>query len=68
MEKYYKLYNLIDHKLTSKFGNERYIELNKLYKAQNQNYRLCFASINHILDYEYVFYRDPEYSVRAYDD
>lgn len=52
MEKYYKLYNLIDHKLTSKFGNERYIELNKLYKAQNQNYRLCFASINHILDYK----------------
>ena len=28
----------------------------------------AIADDNDILDYEYVFYRDPEYSVRAYDD
>lgn len=52
MEKYYKLYYLMDNKLVSKFGEKNYIELNKAYNAQNINYKLCFADIDHILDYK----------------
>lgn len=39
MEKYYKLYYLMDNKLVSKFGDKNYIELNKAYNAQNINYK-----------------------------
>lgn len=53
MEKYYKLYSLVDNKLFSKFGERNCIELNKAYYAQDPHYKLCFANINHILDYTY---------------
>ena len=52
MEKYYKLYSLTNNKLFSKFGDRKYIELNKAYYAQDLHYKLCFANINHILDYK----------------
>lgn len=51
MKKYYKLYSLMENKLFSKFGDRKYIELNKEYYAQDPHYKLCFADINHILDY-----------------
>ncbi|WP_173432196.1 hypothetical protein [Sharpea azabuensis] len=51
MRKYYKLYKLKDNKLYSRFGNGKCIELNKAYFAQDSHYKLCFANINHILDY-----------------
>lgn len=53
MEKYYKLYILMENKLFSKFGERKYIELNKAYYTQDPHYKLCFANINHILDYKY---------------
>lgn len=52
-EKYYKLYSLKENKLFSKFGDGSHIELNKAYYAQDSHYKLCFANINHILDYKY---------------
>lgn len=52
MEKYYKLYSLMDDKLFSRFGDGKYIELNKAYYAQDSYYKLCFTNINHILDYK----------------
>ena len=52
MEKYYKLYILIENKLFSKFGDRNYIELNKAYYTQDSHYKLCFSNINHILDYK----------------
>lgn len=52
MEKYYKLYSLVDNKLFSRFGDRKYIELNKAYYAQDSHYKLCFSNINHILDYK----------------
>lgn len=33
MKKYYKLYSLMENKLFSKFGDRKYIELNKEYYA-----------------------------------
>ena len=51
-EKYYKLYSLMGNKLFSKFGDRKYIELNKEYYAKDSCYKLCFANINHILDYK----------------
>ena len=53
MEKYYKLYILMQNKLFSKFGDRKCIELNKVYYTQDSHYKLCFANINHILDYKY---------------
>ena len=53
MEKYYKLYILMENKLFSKFGDRKYIELNKVYYTQDSHYKLCFANINYILDYKY---------------
>ena len=41
----------MENKLCSRFGNGKYIELNKEYYAENPYYKLCFANINHILDY-----------------
>lgn len=42
----------MENKLFSKFGDGKYIELNKAYYAQDSHYKLCFANINHILDYK----------------
>lgn len=42
----------MENKLFSKFGDRKYIELNKVYCAQDSYYKLCFANINHILDYK----------------
>lgn len=53
MKKYYKLYSLMENKLFSKFGDRKYIELNKEYYAQDSHYKLCFADIDHILNYIY---------------
>lgn len=52
MEKYYKLYSLVDNKLYSRFGDRNNIELDKAYYAHNSSHKLCFANINHILDYK----------------
>lgn len=40
MKKYYKLYSLMENKLFSKFGDRKYIELNKEYYAQDPHYKL----------------------------
>ena len=37
-EKYYKLYSLMGNKLFSKFGDRKYIELNKEYYAKDSCY------------------------------
>lgn len=51
---YYKLYQLMDEKLRSNFGEQKPIEIGQEYSAKG-SYNICFAPISNILDYSDEF-------------
>lgn len=55
MGKYYKLYHLENSKLASNYGDREYIELDKVYTADDPHFNICFARIDNILDYKDEF-------------